>query len=128
MFGNNLNLSKGDTLGIADPSETELGGVCTDNDGRLVKRSRKIFRGLILMIIIALCWVSALHLFRMSFHTDRVLLAISPIAGNFNLSQHLQNRNPTVTPSSTLNNLTLPLPLEKPTPSPKVYCATLHFP
>jgi len=76
---------KGDPLGIHDPSEAELGGVGGDSDGRFVKRSRKIVRGFFLMIIIALSWVTTIHLLRMSFHTERVLLSISPIAGNYSL-------------------------------------------
>lgn len=87
------NYYKGDPLGIHDPSEAELGGVGTDSDGRFAKRSRKIIRGFFLMVIIALCWVITIHLLRMSFHTERVLLAISPIAGNFSQLSTRSNRN-----------------------------------
>jgi len=78
-----LSYYKGDPLGIHDPSEAELGGVGGDQDGRFVKRSRKIVRGFFLMLIIGLCWVTTIHVLRLSFHTDRVLLAISPTAGNY---------------------------------------------
>lgn len=94
----NTYFSKGD-LGIHDPSEAELGGVCPDNDGRLAKRSRKIVRGLLLMVIVSLCWVGAIHLFRLSFHTERELFTVSPVAGTFNISKHLSHYRPTTTVS-----------------------------
>nr|XP_046913788.1 uncharacterized protein LOC124494619 isoform X4 [Dermatophagoides farinae] len=75
----------GDPLGIHDPSEAELGGVGHENVGPFVKRSRKILRGLLLMIIIALCWVAVIHLFRISFHRERILYSIS--AEHFNISK-----------------------------------------
>lgn len=75
------NYYKGDPLGIHDPSEAELGGVGPENDGRFAKRSRKLMRGFFLMVIIALSWVTTVHTVKMSFHTDRVLLTVSP--GNY---------------------------------------------
>lgn len=78
-------LNQGDPLGIHDPSEAELGGVGHENVGPFVKRSRKILRGLLLMVIIALCWVAVIHLFRISFHRERILYSIS--AEHFNISK-----------------------------------------
>ena len=87
------NYYQGDPLGIHDPSEAELGGVGPDSDGRFAKRSRKLVRGFFLMVIIALSWVATLHLLRMSFHTERVLLAIQPIAGNYTFPLPNRARN-----------------------------------
>ncbi len=75
---------KGDPLNIHDPSEAELGGVGPESDGRFAKRSRKLMRGFFLMVIIALSWVTTVHTVKMSFHTDRVLLTVSP--GNYSAS------------------------------------------
>lgn len=82
------NYYKGDPLGIHDPSEAELGGVGPENDGRFAKRSRKLMRGFFLMVIIALSWVTTVHTVKMSFHTDRVLLTVSP--GNYSSSSSNQ--------------------------------------
>lgn len=97
--------TQGDPLGIHDPSEAELGGISADQDGRFVKRSRKILRGIFLMVIISFCWVCFVHLLRMSFHTDRLLLQISPITSSLNRIRNLRQANnmsaPLLLPTST---------------------------
>ena len=102
---NSFNNHKGDPLGIHDPSEAELGGVGHEmNTGPFVKRSRKILRGLLLMIIVSLCWVAVVHLFRLSFHRERILYTIS--AGHFNISKLFSSS------SSNRPNLKQPIELE----------------
>ncbi|XP_075679062.1 uncharacterized protein LOC113796997 isoform X2 [Dermatophagoides pteronyssinus] len=97
----------GDPLGIHDPSEAELGGVGHEmNTGPFVKRSRKILRGLLLMIIVSLCWVAVVHLFRLSFHRERILYTIS--AGHFNISKLFSSSSS----SSNRPNLKQPIELE----------------
>lgn len=100
---------KGDPLGIHDPSEAELGGVGPDTDGRFVKRSRKIIRGFFLMIIIAMSWTTTIHVLRLSFHTDRVLLSIAPSAGNYTLP--ISNNKGRTARQLEVNQPTLETPL-----------------
>ncbi|KAJ6221619.1 hypothetical protein RDWZM_000164 [Blomia tropicalis] len=83
----------GDPLGIHDPSEAELGGGGPDSDGRFAKRSRKVIRGFFLMIIVTMCWVATIHLIRMSFDTQRVVVAIQPNSvSSFGMNHSISNR------------------------------------
>ncbi|KAF7494570.1 Putative thiamine transporter SLC35F3 [Sarcoptes scabiei] len=43
------------------------------------------------MIIVTFCWLSVIHLFRLSFHRERILLSIS--AGHLNISKTLTNQS-----------------------------------
>jgi ABC-type glycerol-3-phosphate transport system permease component len=72
-------------LGIHEQSETEL-----EHDGKCSNRTRKVLRGIILTILIAFSWVGTLHLLKMSFKSEKILVAINQFSTS-NFSESLNN-------------------------------------
>ena len=62
----------GDPLGIHDQSDTEGG----DNEEKCANKTSKIFRGIILMLLISFSWVGSLYLMKISFQSEKTLFAV----------------------------------------------------
>ncbi|CAG2118675.1 unnamed protein product, partial [Medioppia subpectinata] len=76
-----------DPLGIHDQSDTEG----ADNEDKCSNKTSKIFRGIVLMLMIALSWVGTLCLMKISFKSEKTLIAFPTNQYNNNYTQHLDS-------------------------------------
>ncbi|CAG2167781.1 unnamed protein product, partial [Oppiella nova] len=95
--------SSGDPLGIHDQSDTEG----QDSDDKCANKTSKIFRGIALMLLIALSWVGTLYLMKISFKSEKTLIAFTTNQFNSNYTQHLNSDSNTETQQISPQSYTL---------------------